>query len=212
MAKSEDGTESLEARKGISFTGHIALVLQAADLITEQLGEQILHQLGLESVSLKYLQNTVKLSAYLHDFGKANQDFQVMVRLNSQAENHQKAKKALKKHWKGQQMLRHELISGILAYGVPELRTWLEQCPHSDPKIAIWATIGHHLKAKEPLNEKIADGTGSELNIYVHHAEFQCLLKMGKVLGLPPAPSLAHLDQTWSKRNMNCCLVKFVRV
>jgi len=173
------------------YTGHISFVLQASDILVEQLGETIFQQLGLQNFELKYFANTVKLGAYLHDWGKDNRHFQEMVYWNSidfkSKESHVLTfKKQLQKLKEdnphpGGQMLRHEVISGILALQVPSLRNWLEKCPDADLMIAVWAAMGHHLKIGVERGKKgrpsgtittIPDvTTGSQLEIYTHHAE-----------------------------------------
>jgi CRISPR-associated endonuclease/helicase Cas3 len=89
-------------------------------------------------------------------------------------------------------MLRHEVISGILALRVPTFRAWLEQCPDANLIIAVWAAMGHHLKIGigkdgKPTNgiAEIPDNTGSELKIYTGHPDFQAMLRMGKQIKLP---------------------------
>ncbi len=90
-------------------------------------------------------------------------------------------------------MLRHEVISGILALQVPSFRKWLELCPNTDLTIAVWAAMGHHLKIgldrkNQPAGiiAEIPSNRGAELTIYTHHHDFQVVLDMGrKFLGLP---------------------------
>ncbi len=206
------------------YTGHISFVLQASDILVEQLGETIFQRLGLQNFDLKYFANTVKLGAYLHDWGKANRHFQEMVYWNSidfkSKESHVLAiKKQLQKLKEdnphpGGQMLRHEVISGILALQVPSFRNWLEQCPDTDLMIAVWAAMGHHLKIGIERGKwgkssgtitTIPDGTGSQLAIYTHHADFKAVLRMGKQLGLPEElPELP--SQSWSKSQLENAL------
>ncbi len=211
LAKSvpPDEAKCARARGSAKFTGHISFVMQAADVLVETLGTKILQQLGLESIiPFDYFANTVRLGAYWHDAGKANEHFQTMVYLKTIDPKTGDAKKLLacsKKHSE-RQMLRHEVLSGILAFGVPSFREWLESCPNTNFTIAIWAAMGHHLKIGLGENRKpsgkigfFPDGTGDRLKIYTHHANFQAFLEMGvKYLGLP-----TQLPETpkenWSK-------------
>lgn len=200
--------EQDRARGAAKYTGHISCVMQAADVLVEQLGQTILKQLGLESIALDYFANTVRLGAYLHDWGKANQHFQEMVYLNSEDEKVLSYRPKLQKLWRshgGMQMLRHEVLSVILALQC-SYREWLEQCPNADLIIAVWAAMGHHLKIGLGKDGKpagcvveIPDATGDELKIYTHHHDFQAVLDIGrKFLGLPddlPAPP----QENWSK-------------
>ena len=198
-----------KARKATSYTGHIVAVMQSADVLIQELGTTILQQLGLESIDPNEFGNTVRLGAYLHDWGKANQHFQEMVRLKSKDERINQHREKLKKSWREhgeRQMLRHEVLSGILALQVPSFREWLEQCPSADLMVAVWAAMGHHLKIGLGKDGKpagcvaeIPDGTGDGLEIYTHHGDFRAVLKMGrKFLGLPDdLPELP--EEHWSK-------------
>lgn len=213
------------AKKIASYTGHIAAVMQSAQTLTDELGQTILEQLGL-NIELEHFKNTVKLGAYLHDWGKANQHFQEMVYIKS-IDPKSKDEKLLKYKRKleaasrdhnKRQMLRHEVISGILALEVDNFRTWLEECPNADLMVAIWAAMGHHLKMG--LDEygrtvdyciaEIPDGTGDGLEIYTHHQDFRSLLKMGtsKKFGLGLSNITPELpDEHWSKLKLETALI-----
>lgn len=210
LAKSlpEGESKTAPASKAARYAGHLALVNQSAEILLQQLGPTIIQQLGLESIDPDYFANTVRLGAYLHDWGKANQHFQEMVYLKSldsksADEKIRNYRKKLQKSWQdhdNRQMLRHEVLSGILALRVPSFRHWLEQCADADFMVAVWAAMGHHLKLGETVAE-IPDGTGSELKIYTDHQDFTAVLKMGKRLGLP-APLPESPQQKWSKRQL----------
>jgi len=138
------------------------------------------------------------LGAFLHDWGKANQHFQEMVYLKSEFitksddDKVKEFKKKLSKSWDGhakRQMLRHEVISGILSREKP-LKEWLESCQEGNLMMAIFSAIGHHLKiGADGEIADIPDGTGSDLRIYTQHEDFRRVLKMGKkYLNLPDPP------------------------
>lgn len=171
-----------------TYTGHIHAVMKSAEVLVENLGARILEILDLTDINLERFAKTVKLGAYLHDWGKANQHFQEMVHIKSADEKISKRRKKLEESWKEhdkRQMLRHEIISGILALQVESFREWLSQCPDADLNVAVWAAMGHHLKMGGEFI-KIAEGTGYGLNIYTHHSDFKKVLMMGhKFLGLP---------------------------
>ncbi len=218
LAKSlpEQGDKQRKARKAASYTGHIVAVMQSADVLIQELGATILQQLGLESVDPNEFANTVRLGVYLHDWGKANQHFQEMVRLKSKDEKIRQHKKRLEKSWREhgeKQMLRHEVLSGILAIRVSSFRDWLKHCPNADLNVAVWAAMGHHLKIGLGKDGKpagcvaeISDGTGDGLEIYINHGDFRAVLKMGsKFLGLPR--KLPELPQEhWSKSQLKQAL------
>lgn len=205
LSISEQKDPNPKIKGAARYTGHISFVMQASDILLDKLDVAILKQLGLENIDFNYFANTVKLAAYLHDWGKANQHFQEMVYLKTldskdpdkKKQNYRKEIEKFSEKHSHQQMIRHEIISGILALQVPSFRQWLEQCQNADLIIAVWAAMGHHLKigvSKDkdkkslPLGKitEIPDGTGSELKIYTHHPDFQAVLKMGiQQLGLP---------------------------
>jgi len=129
--------------------------------------------------SWEIFRSTARLSAYLHDWGKANDHFQMVVR----------GKQDIRKN---PQLIRHELASMLLAW---EYREWLQQCPNADFRTALVAAGGHHLKlgwnsrTQSPNDElgEIRDGSGSDrLYIYTEPQYFRGMLKYGvKALGLP---------------------------
>jgi CRISPR-associated endonuclease/helicase Cas3 len=182
-----------------TYVGHISAVMRSADTLVTHLGTPILQQLGLSHISPECFAATVRLGAYLHDWGKANQHFQIMVRLKDlkdcKDEQERKQQKQLQEFWSGihqRQMIRHEILSGMLAMQVPSFRNWLEQCPNADFHTAVWSAMGHHLKIGGKKGKEtgqiteIPDGTGAELSIYTRHENFTALLKMGvRYLGLP---------------------------
>ncbi|MFE1743954.1 CRISPR-associated helicase Cas3' [Coleofasciculus sp. H7-2] len=215
LAKSLSPDEAINdrARGAAKYTGHISCVMQAADVLVEELGLRILQQLGLDkTIQFEHFANTVRLGAYLHDWGKANQHFQEMVYLKTidpsdptLAAWRKQILNSSHEHF-DRQMLRHEVISGILALYVPTFRKWLRQSPNSDLIIAVWAAMGHHLKIgvgpnKQPSGEiaLIPYSTGDELIIYTHHSDFRSVLSMGsQSLGLPKQlPDLP--PEKWSK-------------
>jgi CRISPR-associated endonuclease/helicase Cas3 len=194
-----------------TYVGHTAAVMTAADALIKYLAPQILHQLGLTQVPLEKIAATVRLGSYLHDHpGKANLHFQVMVRLKDlkacKNETEHKQQQRLQDYWKSinqRQMVRHEVLSGLLAMRVPSFRAWLQECQNADFMAAIWAAMGHHLKLggkagkKLPEISHLADGTGRYIDIYTQHDNFTALLKMGtQRLGLPAAlPEFPN--ETW---------------
>ncbi|MHC5610647.1 MAG: CRISPR-associated helicase Cas3' [Nostoc sp.] len=207
------------ARGSAKYTGHISFVMQAADVLVDKLGKSILQQLGIKHIDLDYFATTVRLGAYLHDWGKANRHFQEMVYLKTLEKSpdpkHQDyRKRILKERQSDRQMLRHEVISGILALQVPTFREWLEQCQNAKLMIAVWAAMGHHLKIGLNQNNQAAEfiaeipsAIGDELKIYTHHSDFKAVLKMGhQALGLPE--NLPELPpEIWSKPQLQKALI-----
>lgn len=213
LAKTHPLDPKSPSAKYATYTGHISAVLRSAKVILDLIGDRIQHQLGIE-VSHTYFRNTVMLGAFLHDWGKASQHFQEMVYLKSEFITKSKDntvkdfKNKLSKSWKAhgeRQMLRHEVISAILA-GTAPLKEWLGSCKDANPMMAIFSAMGHHLKIglgkdDKPKGEiaEIPDGTGSELRIYTQHKDFSRVLKMGKkYLDLPDPPETLPKER-WTK-------------
>ena len=206
------------ARGAAKFTGHSSFVMQAADVLVETLGTRILQQLGLETIiPFDDFASTVRLGAYWHDPGKVNDHFQTMVYLktidpktgDAKLIEYRKKLLACSKKHSDRQMLRHEVVSGILALQVASFKDWLKSCPNANFTIAIWAAMGHHLKIglgenRQPCDKVgfFPDGTGDELTIYTDHADFRAFLEMGvKSLGLPsPLPEFP--TKVWSKAEL----------
>ena len=106
LAKSVDGNW----KGSDSLSGHTSDVVNAVTTLVDVLGSRLISQFNL-NCNLTKLRATVRLAAYLHDWGKANNQFQDMVRG--------------KRHPLNQpQMVRHEAISVLLAL---EFRDWLDQ-------------------------------------------------------------------------------------
>lgn len=206
LAKSLSDSDSKRNQRAATYKGHIALVKRAADILIDRLGRTILQQLGLEDVDFEYFANTVRLGAYLHDWGKANQHFQEMVYLATVQKSQDPKKRnflkelvELREKRGNKQMLRHEILSGILALRVPEFRSWLEQCSNTDVITAVWAAMGHHLKLSPET--QLRSGTGSGLLVYTDHDDFKKVLEMGKRLGLPSnLPSVPQ--KRWTRQEL----------
>lgn len=123
-------------RGAYTLVGHTAAVLQAVTTLVHVLGDRLISQFGLQC-NLSHFCSTARLAAYLHDWGKANDHFQMVVR---------KKRNPLEKP----QLIRHEVVSVLLAYSY---REWLQQCkckcrcePKADFFTALSAAGGHHLK------------------------------------------------------------------
>lgn len=186
--------EYAQARGAAKLAGHVAAVLSAAEVFSDRLGQTICKQLGLSDSNR--LGAVVKLGAYLHDWGKANQHFQEMVYLKSSILD-TNSKAELEKSWGShnrRQLIRHEFLSGILALQVSAFREWLQKAfTEEELLLAAWTAIGHHLKAGVNSQGKeshkiteLSDGSGSEIYVYTGHPDFQSVLRLGSQrLGLP---------------------------
>jgi CRISPR-associated endonuclease/helicase Cas3 len=173
LAKSLDKSQ-WKGRYG--FIGHTSDVVNAVTSLVDFLGESLISQFGLEC-DLITLRSTVRLAAYLHDWGKANHHFQQVVR-------HERNPLV------SPQLFRHEVISLLLAW---EYQEWLKECPNTNFMTALAAAGGHHLKLGGKAGKRTDDlgeerlGSGDDrLYLYLNHKHFRGLLKYGvKQLDLP---------------------------
>lgn len=172
------------------YCGHTAAVLESMNILLEHLGAGIHKDFAL-SQSLESLKQTARLAAFLHDFGKANDHFQLMVR-------HKRDPKTQP------QLMRHEAVSVLLAY---EVRDWLQTCPQADVPVAIAAAGGHHLqlggkngRSSDEVGD-LRDGAGSELWLYTDHHHFRGLLQLGvrKLHLSPELPKSFPKHWTWDE-------------
>ncbi|MBM4259651.1 MAG: CRISPR-associated helicase Cas3' [Deltaproteobacteria bacterium] len=177
LAKSSDTSDT--PRGAETLPGHTANVLAAAEALLNGTADAQLRAVGLplSAWSLRF-RRTVLLAAFCHDLGKANDQFQTMVR-------HQR---------KEQQAIRHEALSLLLVQET-ELRAWLTTALDSAETLdfLLWAAAGHHRKFPPP---DPTAGTGIRLSLFLGHADFQRTLGIGaKWLSLSSPPSLC--DVTW---------------
>ncbi|MBF2001025.1 MAG: CRISPR-associated helicase Cas3' [Synechococcales cyanobacterium M58_A2018_015] len=179
------------------LVGHTAAVVESVTTLVDTLSSNLLQQFGL-SHDLETLRATARLAAYLHDWGKANDHFQMVVRNDLTSLPAQYRRNPLQHP----QMIRHEVASVLLAW---EFREWLVQCPNADLMTAIAAAGGHHLKLggkqgrdTSELGE-VRDGTGDTcLYWYVHHPYFRKLIRYGvRTLGLPRKIPPFRFSQRW---------------
>lgn len=172
-----------------SLIGHTADVVNAMTTLVEILGDRLIVQFGL-TCNVTFLLATARLAAYLHDWGKANNHFQQMVRGKRQALNEP-------------QMVRHEALSVLLAL---EFREWLEQ-GEGDFFTAVAAAGGHHLKLGGKAGKLAPDlfeirASGDDhIYLYTTPQYFKDILKYGvKKLGLPRSlpQSVRNLPSNWT--------------
>jgi CRISPR-associated endonuclease/helicase Cas3 len=209
LAKSANSVTCTSA----TFTGHIWAVYRSAKIILAEIGDRIFQQLGLDPNDRPKFERTVELAAYLHDWGKANQHFQEMVYRNSNSDilpssERLRVQKAWRSHGQ-RQMIRHEVLSGILALQVPEFREWLSQMPDADLIVAVWASMGHHLKLDANKIDDFPNGTGSTITVFTSHEDFELVTKkMGvKYLGLPECVPIVPTRE-WARDELETAITK----
>jgi CRISPR-associated endonuclease/helicase Cas3 len=160
--------------------GHILGVLDAARTLFHAVGHQLLDSLALSSGWFDVLEPAVTRGALLHDLGKANDQFQRMVRGDKRI-----------------QALRHEWISLDILLRYSELDRWL--FPTNGQLIrhaAICAAVGHHLKPAD-----VRDGSGqARIQVLAGHPDVARLLRRTKLAEAPPVVSDYDIDLTDSPR------------
>ena len=178
LAKSSKAPDA--PRVAETLPGHTANVMAAAQTLLDETADAQLSAIGLSGTMWKErFCRDVLFAVFCHDFGKANEQFQHMVR----CERDQK------------QAIRHEALSLLIVQETP-LREWLSGAlqDSEDLSFLLWAAAGHHRKF--PPDEPAA-GTGVQLSLFLEHADFQRTLSVGtKWLGLNDPPALTNL--TWS--------------
>ncbi len=148
------------------LTQHSRDVAQACSALADVVGKLGLDALGLDEEVFEDFKLGLKANGWLQDVGKANSHFQEMVEGKLD----------------GTQLLRHETISGLLAYkeDLP-LRNWLTQ-KFSEKSLLtiIWAAMGHHRKFDKSTQPKQA----LRLTVDTLHPDFKQILKeMSQDLG-----------------------------
>ena len=175
LAKS---SQTPDAPRGAeTLSGHTANVMAAAQTLLDETADTQLSAIGLpETMWRERFCRAVLLAAFCHDLGKANDQFQSMVR-------HLREQK---------QAIRHEALSFLILQETP-LKEWLSATLEEaeDLSFLLWAAAGHHRKF--PPDEPAA-GTGIRLSLFLEHADFRRTLSVGvKWLGLDDPPALTNL-------------------
>lgn len=154
------------------LTQHSRDVAEACSTLADVVGKIGLDALGLDEEMFDRFKLELKANGWLQDLGKANSHFQEMVEGKLE----------------GIQLLRHETISGLLAYKTDlPLRNWLAQ-KFSEKSLLtiIWAAMGHHRKFDKKTQPK---ETSQTLAVDTLHPDFkQILSEMGKDLELGNIP------------------------
>ena len=177
LAKSSKSPDT--PRGAETLPGHTANVMAAAQTLLDETADEQLSAIGLPRTAWKErFYRAVLLAAFCHDLGKANEQFQRMVRRERE-----------------QQAIRHEALSFLIVQETAALKEWLSATleEHEDLPLLLWAAAGHHRKF--PPGEP-APGTGIRLSLFLGHPDFQRTLSIGaKWLDLDAPPTLA--DLTW---------------
>ena len=177
LAKSSNTPDA--PRGAETLPGHTANVMAAAQTLLDETADAQLSAVGLpETVWKERFCQAVLFGAFCHDLGKANEQFQSMVRGERES----------------RQAIRHEALSFLIVQETP-LKEWLSAALEEpeDLPFLLWAAAGHHRKFPP---DAPAAGTGIRLSLFLEHPDFRRTLSVGaKWLGLNNPPALANL--TW---------------
>ena len=162
-----------------SILEHTEDVVNCAESLFKVAGEVMLEAFGLDVVKYRdRLHRDLVLAAWLHDVGKANDQFQAMIRKNR---DHPQA-------------IRHEVISYWIG-SQAEIRDWLSQIVPSPRELTLifWAIAGHHRKFS--AQEGTDEGTGTKLDVFLNHFDTESLLQeMAKQFAIFKLPKLEPIS------------------
>ncbi len=169
LAKSSKQPETPRAEE--TLVGHTAAVMASAEVLLERTGRDQLSILGLEPETwMTAFKRIVLLACWLHDLGKANDQFQDLVRGGRRGKR---------------QAIRHEALSYYIARTLLNEPLRLRFAPE-DLTLALWAGAGHHRKFPP---EAPSPGSGHRLLLWTDHTDFRKVLKLGEAkLGLVIPP------------------------
>lgn len=163
-----------------TLPGHLSAVGRVARAILESRSDAILDMLGLARDQYgEVFRDAVVAGALLHDIGKANDQFQCVVRGDGRLP----------------QALRHEVVGAWLVCSQEPLRDWLfGGSPDAVRRLALRAVLGHHLRF-HPGDSLCPRPSGAlALEVYADHVDFAGALEaIGTLLARKRAPSLPRL-------------------
>ena len=161
LAKSSRSPDA--PRPAETLPGHTANVMVSAEVLLDETADIQLSAVGLSpTIWMKRFRRAVLSAAFCHDLGKANEQFQAMVRHPQQTK----------------QAIRHEALSLLIVLREEPIKEWLSAGldEPEDLSFLLWAAAGHHRKF--PPDEPSA-GTGVRLPLYLEHFDFRDTLAVG---------------------------------
>lgn len=157
----KSGFEQTDGQSGFKLHEHTCEVVRCAHVLFEVAGKSMLDAFGLNHEQWKErFRRDWLIAAWLHDLGKANDQFQAKIR-----------KKGF-----GSQPVRHEAISYWIATQ-PEFAQWFKHVVDSprEMTLILWAVAGHHRKFK--ADSKIDESRGHAIHVYLGHKDFMRILR-----------------------------------
>ncbi len=164
-----------------TLAGHLLDVARAAGAILSTVGARISKSAGLSDAYQVALAQALPRAALLHDLGKANHQFQRMLRSGQRLP----------------QALWHEWISTWSVFHFPEFDQWLfGSCSATVRRASLYATLGHHLRVDDLASLRPRPGSGDpSLTFLGGHADVRsCLQVAQRKLGLPEGPALSDFE------------------
>lgn len=164
-----------------TLAGHTLEVVAVAKTLVHSWGSIFLGSTGLPENWRDSLLSALVRGAALHDLGKANHQFQRLVR----------------SAWGHLQAFRHEWLSLFILLRFPALDQWLfPERAGVVRQAAVFAALGHHLEVPDGSALSPRDGSGdSTVVVRAGHPDVRELLEQAAgQLGLPrPAPTLTDV-------------------
>lgn len=173
---------------------HSRDVAAACDALAHAVGQVALSNAELDAEFFRDFQLALRADGWLQDIGKASSHFQEMVAKPTDS---------------GQQLMRHETISGLLLWLKDSpLAHWFTALPlpAAFRLAALWGAIGHHRKFDVDTSPSTKRRTS--LTVRVTHNDFRIILEeMSTGLNVePPDEFKQDVVFTYSRREANAAV------
>ncbi|MEM9541485.1 MAG: CRISPR-associated helicase Cas3' [Cyanobacteria bacterium P01_E01_bin.42] len=205
LAKSIHSEHTEQDKEALTLPGHLKLGIEAV-LSFQTIAREIVRAIALEMTPEKLI-DTVAFAIWLHDIGKANEDFQAMVQEPSYRYHRDRLRQ-----WYGinqpvangrrKQLIRHEVLSAVL---LREKRFWEWLQPAKtrvSSSAALLAIVGHHLKVEDNNALIVKVGDLEDLEVFTTRNDFEQCLQLGcRYFNL--STTLPHLRDRSGRNNSN---------
>jgi CRISPR-associated endonuclease/helicase Cas3 len=166
-AKSQSSKDGADPAR--SLLQHTMDVVKCTESLFKVSGDSMLEAFRLDPDKWRdRLRRDWWLAAWLHDLGKANNQFQSMLR----------------RERRNPQAIRHEALSYWIATQ-EEIRSWLGQLVPDSQELTLifWAVAGHHRKFTGEVDTQ--QGTGVKVDIFLDHTDFASVLQAMAISNTP---------------------------
>ncbi len=173
---------SWEVRREETLVGHTQLVCDMAETISGILSASFRNAFEVDDCDYVFWTEAVLLGAWMHDWGKANSDFQKLVRNPG-----------------FMQGIRHETVSLLLLIELEEwLAPYLNTIPPWVSHAALFSASGHHLKFPDP---SWSERPGREVTLLTGHKDFSKVLELKRTtFSLGKIPELQNIKLSLFRR------------